>query len=129
MPSANTDLNKLEKTRFAHRLSHLLFQKGMSATDLAAAVWGREKDARGYSVAKNRDLISQYLKGRSAPNEANLAKIAGVLGVQASELLAIPKTDPDVSLTTVENGNALVRINKVMSMERALRVMAIVSAK
>jgi transcriptional regulator with XRE-family HTH domain len=86
---------------FAAILRKLMLAKGLTASKLAGLVWGKKKDKRGFMVSKNRDRIGHYLSGKSFPNDANLVKIAKVLGVSPDTLRnAIPprkvrEPDPD----------------------------------
>jgi transcriptional regulator with XRE-family HTH domain len=75
---------------FGKKLAEAMRHKGLSASDLARAVWGEKKDARGYPVARNRDRISHYLKGAQMPTPENLTKIANALEVELDELTPSP---------------------------------------
>jgi len=72
---------------FSKRLTALLNRKGWSQSDLAAAIWGRKEDSRGFKVAKKRDLISSYCKGEMLPSRLNLEKIVDALGCTIADLL------------------------------------------
>jgi len=76
----------MEGTTFADRLRLLLTARGMSQSELAARVWGTTTDARGRTVARNRDRVSQYARGLSMPMPANLLRIAEALGVEPRDL-------------------------------------------
>lgn len=73
---------------FAMGLRELMDDLEMTQADLARAVWGTTVDKRGYVVARNRDRISQYLKGSSLPSRPVLKRIAKALGVEPDHLLA-----------------------------------------
>jgi hypothetical protein len=60
----------------------------ITSSELAHRVWGTVKDTRGYDVARNRDRIGQYLRGKSYPTPENLQGIAKALGVPEAELAA-----------------------------------------
>jgi hypothetical protein len=69
-----------------------MLDQGMSASDLARAVWGTSTDNRGYQVAKNRDRIGHYLAGVSYPEAVNLRKIEAALGL-SPDALALTQTE------------------------------------
>jgi transcriptional regulator with XRE-family HTH domain len=124
-PSVKT----LELQNFARRLHTLLAQGGMSQSDLARAIWGPGTDPRGYNVAKNRDRIVHYLRGRSLPNPENLRKMAEALGVTPEELMpptsaAVDDENPAVSISMVGGhpGRAHLVVNKLVSMKLALQI-------
>jgi len=122
--------------------------KGVSASDLAAAIWGRSTDSRGYSVARNRDRIGHYTAGTSYPAPENLAKIAEVLNVPVEDLNPLPPAPPvgtviqgggnpgpraralpaAVTVSTVEKGRMRLQVDKVVSSELALRIAAMIEA-
>lgn len=80
---------------FAAKLRELMARRRLNASDLARQVWGEIKDQRGYMVARNRDRIGHYLSGVSFPEEANLRKLADVLGVSYEDLIMTkPVTGP-----------------------------------
>lgn len=72
---------------FAKRLSVQMQLKGLSQSDLAAKIWGRTKDKRGYEVARNRDRVSAYLAGAGMPEPDNLRKLATALGCKIEDLV------------------------------------------
>lgn len=72
---------------FARNLRRLRESKGWSQSDLARKVWGTTVDQRGYTVARNRDLISSYERAVYLPKSLTIDKIANILGVPASTLL------------------------------------------
>jgi transcriptional regulator with XRE-family HTH domain len=74
------------KKAFGRRLKQLLDQKGMTGSDLARLVWGSTTTKKGYTVAKNRDRISVYIRGKAFPSPLILKKIAAKLGVEIADL-------------------------------------------
>ncbi len=50
---------QIQMQEFGRRVHDLRMARGMSQSDLARAIGGTTKDARGYDVARNRDRISQ----------------------------------------------------------------------
>lgn len=117
---------------FGRRLQQLLDQKGWNYSDLARKVWGRTTTKSGYEVAKNRDRISVYVSGKAIPDARNLKKIADVLGVEVADLApervgdAFDRQNPDVSLTSVAGGKAFLRINKIVPMSLAVKIVAMI---
>lgn len=71
---------------FADKLKAAMTKNKLSASEVARRVWGTTKDSRGYTVARNRDRIGHYLSGASYPEEDNLVKLAGAIGVSVEDL-------------------------------------------
>ena len=90
---------QMELEAFADRLQHFRTEKGWSKSELARQIWGEIPTKAGRKVAKNRDRISVYEKGKSWPDPHNLKKIANALGVSPEELA------PDITVSTVERQN------------------------
>jgi transcriptional regulator with XRE-family HTH domain len=121
-------------TKFQHNLKELRTNKGLSQSDLARLILGTQTDARGYEVARNRDRISAYERGRASPEEENLEKIAEALGVSASELAPelsgqrgrnAPAT---VTMRVLEGGvNVHLEVNTITTLAIASQVIAMLS--
>jgi hypothetical protein len=62
---------------FRQELQHHLDQHRMNQSDLAAHIWGRDKEGR----AINRDRISVWLSGKSYPSRCNYQKILDVFNL------------------------------------------------
>jgi transcriptional regulator with XRE-family HTH domain len=75
-----------EYRAFAETLYAAMEAAGMTKSELAAQIWGRTKDARGYDVAKGRDRVGHYLNGTSYPEPANLELIAKALAIPGESL-------------------------------------------
>jgi hypothetical protein len=73
---------------FVTALRGAMLKHNLSASEVARRVWGTNKDARGYDVAKNRDRIGHYLAGVSYPEPENLQKLATAVDLPV-EALAI----------------------------------------
>lgn len=99
----------MDAETFGKRLHNLLLSRGISQSDLAAKIWGRYKDNRGFDVARNRDRISIYLKGASMPDAPNLKKIADALSMTVHELL----DDAPNTVTTTVDYNPLTAMDQV----------------
>lgn len=131
-----TQYERLELERFARKLHEAMVSKGWSQSDLAAEVWGRSTDTRGYKVAKGRDRISVYLQGKSVPDPKNLQKIADVLGMKVDELApditasAIEKENPEIAMTAIAGhpDKVFLRVNKLVPLELAAQIISMLSA-
>lgn len=126
---------RLELQSFARRLHELMLAKGLSQSELARSIWGKTVDSRGYDVAANRDRISSYLKGRSVPEPANMAKLAKTLGVAVAELApdavasAVDRADPAVSMTMIAGhaDKTHLRVNQLVHLDIAAKIIALLS--
>lgn len=99
---------------FATNLKLLREQHGLKKSHLAEELWGTEVDSRGYTVAKNRSLISSWESGRSVPCEENLDRLSEYFGVFVQDL-APDVPDPRIRRhatpqTVLDNGKIKVRI-------------------
>ena len=130
-----SQIQNLNLQEFARRLNELMISAGMNQSQLAAAVFGTVKDTRGFTVARGRDRISNYLRGRDVPRTANLAKIAKVFSMTASELApeltasALDKGDPAVSMRMVAGRPDRVHltVNTMVDLTTAARVIDLIS--
>lgn len=130
-----TNVQKFELQQFSRRLHQAMVNKGLSQSDLARAVWGEHRTSSGYLAAKNRDRISQYLKGNSFPDEKNLKRIADVLGVPVDELApditaaTVDREDPELAMTVIAGhpDKVHLQVNTLTSLARAAKVIAILS--
>jgi hypothetical protein len=78
-----------ERTRdleFAKRLRKLMDDRELTQSELAAKIWGRYENTEGKYVARGRDRISVWIRGKSFPDNANMAKLAEKLNVKVSDL-------------------------------------------
>lgn len=130
-----TQIERVEMERFARKLHEAMVKKGMSQSDLAAAVWGRTTDARGYEVAKNRDRISVWLKGAVYPDPHNLKKVAEALGVDPLELApdvaasTVEKENPEIAMTAISghSDKVFLRVNKLVPLPLAAKIIGLLS--
>lgn len=126
---------KHEVRRFAERLHQLMIEKGLSQSELARAVWGETKDSRGYSVARNRDRISAWLRGETVPEAANLSRLAQALDTPVTELApdltisAVERTLPAVAMTMVGGHSdlTLLQVHQLVPLEVAARIITLLS--
>lgn len=132
MPPAagRTGVARLEIEQFARRLHKLMAQNNMSQSDLARAVWGTTEDNRGYTVARGRERISQYIRGKSLPDPKNLAAIARALHVTPEELApdiaaaSVATDNPEVGMTAIAGhpDKVLLQVNKLVPFGIAAQV-------
>lgn len=133
--TGSTPVAKIEMDNFARRLHAAMARKGMSQSDLAREMWGVYVDKRGYEVARNRDRISVYLRGAGYPEQANLEKMAEILGIDAKELApdltaaAVDRDNPELALTAVagHHDSVYLRVNKLVSLELAAKIATMIS--
>jgi transcriptional regulator with XRE-family HTH domain len=71
---------------FAKRLKQLMDERELTQSELAAKIWGRYTNTEGKFVARGRDRISVWIRGKSFPDTANLTKLAKELDVKVSDL-------------------------------------------
>lgn len=135
MPRKDTAPSQMnfDTEKFSRRLYKLMADKKMSQSDVARAIWGTRDDPRGYKVARNRDRISAYLKGKSYPSHENLEKLAALLGVTPDELapdLAVRGMDseePDLSITAIagHHDKVMLRVSRLVAPTTAMEIMAL----
>ena len=98
---------------FATNLKMLREQAGLKKSHLAQELWGTEVDSRGYTVAKNRSLISSWESGRSVPCEENLDRLSEYFGVLVQDLapdIPDPRIRPHAPQTSLDGDRITVRI-------------------
>lgn len=71
---------------FGKRLQQLMDERELTQSDLAAKIWGRYTNTEGKHVARGRDRISVWIRGKSIADSANLAKLAKALDVKVSDI-------------------------------------------
>ena len=67
--------------KFRNILRRSMDEKELSASDLAAKIWGRHISSEGKDVAKGRDRISVWLAGKEYPSPKNMALLAQFVDV------------------------------------------------
>jgi transcriptional regulator with XRE-family HTH domain len=120
--------NPARNAAFAKRLKALMDKQGLTASDLAAKMWGRVPNAKGYMVAKGKDRISEWLNEQSFPVDDNLALLAKTLGVAVTDIapdaeLHAVQSPPAASLVVYPDGQAMVDIHRMYPLEVALAIM------
>lgn len=126
---------QLASENFARRLHKVMTERGLSRSEVARLAWGTTTDKRGYTVAKNRDRISVYLKGRTIPSAKNLRVLADALGVPVEELApdihaaTVERENPELALSVVAGrpDQTHLRVNKLVSFKTALAVAQLVN--
>lgn len=125
---------RAEYVQFGQTVLRAMLQKGMNQSDLAKAMWGTIVDSRGYTVAKNRDRITHYVKGRAYPEPENLAKLIDVLDlrledVQVSKIVrGATRSSPhmahnlQVTMLAAEPGKAMLYMQKILPTDLALTI-------
>jgi transcriptional regulator with XRE-family HTH domain len=121
--------------KLARKLYEAMMERGMTQSDLARAAWGTHVDARGYTVAKNRDRISMYLAGKALPDPKNMKALADALGMTVEEL-ALPAaasvgdqkgTSLAMQAVAGHPGKAHLRIDMLLPIELAAKIVALIS--
>jgi transcriptional regulator with XRE-family HTH domain len=132
--AGRTHVERVELDQFARRLHAAMNAKGLNNSDLARIVWGEAKDAKGYTVARNRDRIGVYLKGDGFPEPKTLAKLAEALDTTAEELApeitaaSVDRERPELAMTMV-SGHAdkvHVQVNALLPLGVAVEISRLV---
>lgn len=122
-----------EYVEFGQTVLRALLMKGWNQSDLAKAMWGTTVDSRGYKVARNRDRITHYVKGRAYPEPENLAKLVHHLGLRMEDV-AVSKPvrgavrtqhtahNLQVTMLAAEPGKALLYMQKVLPTDLAMAI-------
>jgi transcriptional regulator with XRE-family HTH domain len=86
LPGARMPAERTRDLEFAKRLRQLMEQHELTQSDLAAKIWGRYVNTEDKHVARGRDRISVWIRGKSFPDNTNLEKLAKALDVKVSQL-------------------------------------------
>ncbi len=119
---------------FARNLHQAMLDRGMSQSDLARALWGETTTPEGRTVAKSRERISVYLRGRTIPTTQTLRSIAEVLGMTPEELApnvigaAVDRDNPEFSMSMVagHSDKVFVRVSKLLPLHYAVEIANII---
>jgi transcriptional regulator with XRE-family HTH domain len=131
----STPLERARDVNFGKRLKQILAEKELTASDVAARIWDRERNAKGALVARGRDRLSVWINGKSFPDRENLAKLAKALDVPVSklspdaELQAANRATPEGSLVWSKDyppGKTFLQLAQFVSLEAALEILAII---
>ena len=137
----DTTKDTAEMGAFSLRLVDRMARQGLSQSDLARAIWGTVVDARGRDVARNRDRISNYTRGRQMPEPSTLRKIAAALDCAATDLnppahrtarpVELTGALPATGLRFTQIGGradlALLELHRVVPTALALKIMLLLS--
>jgi len=118
---------------FSQVVLKAMLKKKMSQSDLAREIWGTTKDSRGHDVARNRDRITDYVKGRAYPEPKNLEKLAQALELPIEALqidrptkgvsrIASSQADVQLLFLAAEPDRCLFICQKVISRKLALEL-------
>lgn len=127
--STSSEPNQMLLT-FGQKLGAARKKAGLSQSDLARLVWGTTVDTRGYTVAKNRDLISRYEKDAFAPEPGTIERLAAALNMKADDFTPpVPRgAEPFFSMYEVEGDPESVilqlRMSRRMSAKKAQMIKA-----
>jgi transcriptional regulator with XRE-family HTH domain len=132
---ASTPLERARDVNFGKRLKAILAEKEMTASDVAAKIWSRQRNAKGALVAKGRDRLSVWINGKSFPDHENRLKLAKALGMPVSELFpddelqTANRATPEGSIVWSKDypaGQTFLQLAQFVSMEAALEILAII---
>lgn len=127
-PTAPRAPTAVERREFARRLQQTLLDRQMTQSDLARAMWGERVAKDGNTVARNRDLISKYINGKSVPERRTLNLMSEVLNVEADWLFpsimgtGAEREAPEIEMRVLAGGRALLRINALLPLAIAMSV-------
>jgi transcriptional regulator with XRE-family HTH domain len=132
---AATPLERARDVNFGKRLKAILAKKELTASDVAAKIWDRQRNSKGALVARGRDRLSVWINGKSFPDRENLAKLAKALNVPVSELSpdaelqAANRATPEGSIVWSKDyppGKTFLQLAQFVSLEAALEILAII---
>lgn len=117
-------------TKFASNLRRARLEKGMSASDLARAIWGTTQDSNGHTVARNRDRISIWERAKAFPTDEHLQEVAKALGMTVEDLApersmaSIERSAPEFQMHMIPGGEnrVILRLNTITSLETATEI-------
>lgn len=119
-----------EKQAFGHHLAGLRERRSLSPSDLARLSFGEYTDpATGHLVAKGRDRISAYERGRDYPNPKSLRLLAKALGVTETKLIPPPPPfDHGVEIEGVPGvpGRVVLKVTQEMPLWMAHDIMGMI---
>lgn len=125
---------RAQKRLLATRLKEFMQERGLTQSDLARKIWGETTNSEGYTVARNRDRISVWMRGAAYPDVENLRALAKALGKDVQDLApTAPEPDdvdlPEQRLDLLPNrpGWAFLQINKIVPLPVATEVLMLLS--
>ena len=137
LPSTSrpTPTNELVLQEFARRLYELMVARGWTQSELARRAFGTTTNKDGYTVAKGRDRIGVYIKGRSYPDPKNLKALADAFGMAPEDLApditaaAIDREKPEVAIQQVpgQRGRVHLKVDMLVPAALAAKVYALLA--
>lgn len=116
------------RREFSNRLSAALAKKNWTQSDLA-----REAAKHSSDKKFGRDLVSGYVRGKYMPHPLHLEAIAKALGMEKEILLPAAniarkgEPNPPQDLRALGDGRASLRINQIVDMNVALKVLKLLN--
>lgn len=113
---------------FSERLSRAMMKRGWSQSDLARAA-----AKHSHNKKFGRDLVSGYVRGKFLPHPLHLDALAKTFGVPAEELMPsgnLPRrgdVTPPQDLRSLGDGRASLRINQIVPMDVALKILQVLN--
>lgn len=71
---------------FPDRLQRAMLRRDLTSSDLARLMWGTGVDEKGYTVARNRQIIARYLEGNVYPRSKNRRRLSRALDIPYADL-------------------------------------------
>lgn len=114
---------QMAKQEFGNRLYQLILARGWTQSELAR------------QAGLPRDRVSAYVRGAALPTASNLNALARAFGMEPEALLPhyaqshFIDEDPDFEMTasTSSPGKALLRINRIVSFETAVKIASLLN--
>lgn len=120
------------RREFSKRLQALLRERGWNQSELARRLYGTTKDSAGRVVAKGRDNVSGWVRGKVLPYDDAMDKLCNVLGVDRDALVPYelsPNTDRDIppfEAKELGQDRIWLRINQQISKAQFKAIMAVI---
>jgi transcriptional regulator with XRE-family HTH domain len=108
-------------------------EKWMTAKDMDQSELARRAAVHKKGKAFGRDLISNYVHGKSEPSAINQAAIAKALGMTVEELMApittgiVEDQSPPINMHTLPDGRAHIDISADVPMDVAIQVFSLLA--
>ena len=114
------------RLEFGRRLQAAMDDKGWNQSDLARAASKFMPDKKSF----RRDNVSNYVRGTQKPGPLRMRALCRALGKSESDLMPVPtaatRDNPPLALEALANGNTLLRVNQIVSMETAMKIIALI---
>ena len=113
-------------TSFATILKRALHERDITASDLARRIWGEGDERNG---ARNRQIISLYLAGKTQPRLATQERIAAAFQMPVADLepsLALPDK-LSIEADSLDD-KVMLRINRRVDHATAMKIIGMLSA-